>query len=424
LRGYMRLYHGERGVHARPRGHPRVRRFSAAHIRALSDRGWFSCVKGEYAVFIDFASLHQKGPGGEARTATEATLFGRALGSLSEWHARRHIIRICTGGHFVPFHRTSELSPSPLAQVLSPEHDGPQIDHVTRGLSRGVQLPTGHCPEHRRLLWARLGSCFHPTAARIPDHSPQSLTSADWLMPTARQCFTESAVASLAKDGNDSLDLGKLQDDEDADGLCVDTLRLWDTCKVQRSPPLTTTEFARQLEQKSFTSKKSDLPTVVRLYEQAYASRLAEVMSFSFDGLEWGDGEAKQLAAVIATGALPKLSYLSLRGNHISPEGWTAIADAFWTLRDDGTLVSPGIATVIHDDDESRGGGSDKSDEFREAIGRLNAGSIAGLRQAAAYRQCEATEGPKALDAEIQKWLRSYEEKQGWAPLQRAGPQL
>jgi hypothetical protein len=49
---------------------------------------------GTYGIFLDFMSLHQKGPHGEERTATEAELFKRALGNMmvrstaSPLHAR------------------------------------------------------------------------------------------------------------------------------------------------------------------------------------------------------------------------------------------------------------------------------------------------------------------------------------------------
>ena len=38
-----------------------------------------------YAVFLDFMSLHQKGPNGEERTEAEAALFKRALSNMMAW---------------------------------------------------------------------------------------------------------------------------------------------------------------------------------------------------------------------------------------------------------------------------------------------------------------------------------------------------
>jgi len=311
---------------------------------------------GVYAVFLDFASLHQKGPHGEARTDSEAALFGRALGSLSEWYSHPH---------------TTVLKLTALPQ----------------GYPSGFSFPAGITPN-------------------TADYSGRG-----W-------CFTESAVAGLAKEGKASLDLGLLPSDDEVDGPYVETTRLWKACKQLRPPPLAPAEFQHQLEQKSFTSKKADLPTVMRLYEQAFESRLADVQSYSLEGLGWCDGEAKQLASVLATGALPKLAYINLRGNPIGLDGWKAIVAALWTLHSDGTVVSPALGAVLHDDDEAVGAGKHRSETFRDATKQLTAQSLAERRQINYYRQLMITDPDAAWlrDPPTKEWVRTQEAKFGWPP--------
>ena len=47
---------------------------------------------GTCGVFLDFCSLHQKGAAGEARSASEAELFGMALNNLSNWYSHPNTI--------------------------------------------------------------------------------------------------------------------------------------------------------------------------------------------------------------------------------------------------------------------------------------------------------------------------------------------
>ena len=47
---------------------------------------------GTCGVFLDFCSLHQKGPAGEQRSDAEAELFGFALNNLSDWYSHRKTV--------------------------------------------------------------------------------------------------------------------------------------------------------------------------------------------------------------------------------------------------------------------------------------------------------------------------------------------
>ena len=128
LRGYMKLYHDEPGL---------------------------------YAVFLDFASLHQKGPHGEARTDAQAFLFGRALGSLSEWysHPNTTVFKLTTlpVGYPDGFHFPAGVTPN-------------TADYSGRGWVSGWPIErrslhsralTMHAPvSHAHIsLWARWDAC-------------------------------------------------------------------------------------------------------------------------------------------------------------------------------------------------------------------------------------------------------------------------
>ncbi len=58
----------------------------------LSGQDWFHNLRafprGEFGVFFDFASLHQKDEAGE-RSASERAAFGAALGTMGEWYAHK-----------------------------------------------------------------------------------------------------------------------------------------------------------------------------------------------------------------------------------------------------------------------------------------------------------------------------------------------
>ena len=62
--------------------------------RALRSFVEYSYNAGPYAVFIDFASLPQKGPNGEERSEAEAELFKRALADMMAWYAHPKLLTL------------------------------------------------------------------------------------------------------------------------------------------------------------------------------------------------------------------------------------------------------------------------------------------------------------------------------------------
>ncbi|EOD38905.1 hypothetical protein EMIHUDRAFT_224042 [Emiliania huxleyi CCMP1516] len=138
-------------------------------------------------------------------------------------------------------------------------------------------------------------------------------------------CATENAWASLTKVGALSLDLGKMRAGKEYD---FDSLTLDCTQEGGRCPPLLASAFAAELEKKSFTNGKDDKPLVKRLYEVAFKEQFGKATELVYDSLGWGDAEAAQLAAVLASGAAPRLEILYLEGNKIGDEGCKALAAA------------------------------------------------------------------------------------------------
>ena len=122
-------------------------------------------------------------------------------------------------------------------------------------------------------------------------------------------------------------------------------------------------------------------------------------------------GEAEQLAAVIATGALPKVTYIDLRGNAFAHEGWNAIADAIFSLRADGTAVSPLIGSILMDPVQET-----SSAREREAVARLDASHLAQRRQVIFYRG--RMRSGIQLDKTYVDWARSLEAEWGWPPVE------
>jgi hypothetical protein len=223
---------------------------------------------GTCGVFLDFCSLMQKGPNGEERTPAQAKLFGLALGNLSDWYSH------------------------PKTTVL-------KLTKMPEGYPKGFTFVKGTVPN-------------------TADYYGRG-----W-------CFKESSVANMVKYYEYSLDLGKLRDDTmtrtgipgQAWGSMVSD------CKAGRAPPMTPEDFATELERKSFTSKKADLPTVGGLYKAAYTKRFATATKLDYGSLGWGDAEVISLSKVLESGAIPNLEQLWLNWNQIGDVGMQALAGA------------------------------------------------------------------------------------------------
>ena len=99
-------------------------------------------------------------------------------------------------------------------------------------------------------------------------------------------------------------------------------------CVAGRAPPLTKEDFWEQLQLKSFTSKKDDVPTVATLYNAAVDSRLARATELDYSDLGWGDAEAVSVSKLLASTGMASVTYLGLSSNKIGDPGAIAIAKA------------------------------------------------------------------------------------------------
>ena len=144
-------------------------------------------------------------------------------------------------------------------------------------------------------------------------------------------------MAGLVKDSTASLDLSQLPKAD------TSTLELHEKCKQRRTPPLLPDEFERRLASKSFTSKKSDLPTVAALYRTAFEEHVRETKFFIFEGMGWADAEAVLVAQLIQSGILSGLVRVSLKDNRIGDEGARALGDALDAETAEGWPVSQNL---------------------------------------------------------------------------------
>ena len=227
-------------------------------------------------VFLDFMSLHQKDASGN-RTEAEAALFGLGLKSLSLWYSHP----------FIPIFKLTSL----------PE-----------GYPRGFQFPAG----------------ITPNTASYRDRG--------W-------CFFESSVGFFPKGENMHGFLLESFVADLGDAKTEDRSSAPDSRPVRIQPPLTPEDFCRQLETKSFTSKKADLPTVSSLYKAAFQHRMSTIGELRWRGLGWGDAELLAACKVLATAPLHRLYVLDLEDNEIGNAGLMALAKAMTTM-DAPTLVS------------------------------------------------------------------------------------
>jgi len=229
--------------------------------------------RNTYAVFLDFVSLHQKA-GLSQRTEREWRLFSTALERLSLWYSHPKTL-VC------------------------------KITHLPAGYPNGFDFPSGIVAN---------------TAA-----------------PTERGwCFTEASMASLVKDYDHALDLSKLVKDSDH---AVDLSKLAGEvqslgaiikqCNAERPPPLRPDKFEAAIANKQFTSRSCDLPTVTKLYADAFAHHLHEAEQLVYTGLLWTDAQVETLCEVITSGACKRLTRLFLGGNRIGNAGALALAQAF-----------------------------------------------------------------------------------------------
>jgi hypothetical protein len=140
-------------------------------------------------------------------------------------------------------------------------------------------------------------------------------------------CFCEASWAAMVKSGSMVLDLGK--------NMCKEGQgwRRWETaCTLGRRAPVLPSAMEKKLALKHFTNNKADRPAVAGLYRKGFEERFGAVQVLTYELLGWGADEAKAVAAVIASGAAPKLWELSLRANSIGDEGARTLVGALPSL--------------------------------------------------------------------------------------------
>ncbi|CAK0882498.1 unnamed protein product [Prorocentrum cordatum] len=185
-----------------------------------------------------------------------------------------------------------------------------------------------------------LGSFYsHPATVvfmltRLPDDydNPAAYTRSGNLAPYFDRgwCFCESSWAMLTKTWAFLVDLGQATGDETSYfGHRFCDVSLVHTCAAGRKAPALPDAFEAELHSKGFTNGKDDRPRVAELYRSAFAQRFESAERLVYASLGWGDEEVRQVAAVLASGAVPRLQELNLFGNRVGDEGAAALAEAF-----------------------------------------------------------------------------------------------
>ena len=98
-------------------------------------------------------------------------------------------------------------------------------------------------------------------------------------------------------------------------------------CRAARLPPLPPEEVRRRLEhEKTFTQGAADVDVVDKLYRAFFEGVAGHAKVLIFQELEWGEAEARQLAAVLPRFAA--LERLDLDSNRLGDGGAAALAPA------------------------------------------------------------------------------------------------
>ena len=133
----------------------------------------------------------------------------------------------------------------------------------------------------------------------------------------------EAAISAGVKKGYKRLDLGK-QTEAAMRGGYGDLRTM---CMAARLPPLPPEEVRRRLEhEKTFTQGAADVDVVDKLYRAFFEGVTGHATQLNFFRLEWGEAEARQLAAVLPRFAA--LKDLDLTGNRLGAGGAAALAPA------------------------------------------------------------------------------------------------
>ena len=146
------------------------------------------------------------------------------------------------------------------------------------------------------------------------------------------QCFTEASVSNLVKPYTQVLDVSHSFDAASSREALLSTgpshraerhalADLIRGCRAGRGAPLAPDDFDERLASKTFTYSQTDLPTVRRLYRNAFEDRFSRAAELSYCDLGWGDADVASLCRVIESGAMRQCKSLNLVGNRITDEG-------------------------------------------------------------------------------------------------------
>ena len=231
-------------------------------------------MEGRWALFFDFASLHQHdGSSSGRRLPAEDALFKAALASLGTLFAH-------------PYTTVFQLSQFP------PDYPD------------GYEVPPGaHSAPYSERGW----------------------------------CFCECSWARAVKDNNRVLDISKFTGRTGRDGDYMATLTDCTVGRIlaypnrpqeKREAPVIPARFAALLEGKTFTNGTTDRPLVNRIYQEEFERTFGHVRHVNYAALNWGDEEAQALALVLEGGFAPRLESLDLSCNAIGDDGVHAITAA------------------------------------------------------------------------------------------------
>lgn len=142
-------------------------------------------------------------------------------------------------------------------------------------------------------------------------------------------CYVESSVSAGVKHSDRRLNLGlrtetALRTAYGGQGwnpeFCLDHV-----CTARRPPPMLPEAVVEELTsgRKKFTSN-ADVEVVAGLYRSYFEGITSTVTRLTFEGLQWGDTEAEQLAAVLPR--FTRVKQLNVSVNGIGPAGARALA--------------------------------------------------------------------------------------------------
>jgi len=212
------------------------------------------------------------------------------------------------------------------------DRDGTPQDTAFSWLAKEGRLAggaVGRLPTEDVLFKQALGSLgtfySHPEThvlmltAFPPDYFTSKYTRSGNVKPYSERgwCFCESSWATMVKQFNLVLDLGK---DAGKGTFCEAD------CFSGRKVAVLPQAFVAQLASKGFTNGSADTPLVARLYQESFEERFRTADMLSYSVLGWGEVEACGVARLLLHA--PALKALILNHNSIGDAGACALAKA------------------------------------------------------------------------------------------------